>query len=99
MFLRAIVLLCLTAAWLSSEEKYSGPVPPKPDVLYLMHANNLAETEAGQAREEKRKNDSTYIVNGASSSARTPLAEPVFIVHARQIAPERLQLSNLHANN
>ncbi len=77
MFLRAFVLLCVTVGWLSSEEKYSGPVPPKPDVLYLMHANNLAETEAGQAREEKRKNDSTYIVNGASSPARTPLAEPV----------------------
>ena len=98
-FLRTIVLLFLTAAWLSSEEKYSGPVPPKPDVLYLMHANNLVETEVGQAREEKRKNDSTYIVNGASSSARTPLAEPVFIVDARQIAPERLELYKLEVKN
>src|SRR6266853_6668617 len=98
-FLRTIALLCLTAAWLSSEEKYSGPMPPKPDVLYLMHANNLVETEVGQAREEKRKNDSTYIVNGASSSARTPLVEPVFIVDARQIAPERLELYKLEVKN
>src|SRR6266849_5110892 len=99
MFPRTFVLLCLGAVWLQSEEKYSGPMPPKPDVLYLMHANNLVETEAGQAREEKRKNDSTYIVNGASSPARTPLAEPVFIVDARQIAPERLELYKLEVKN
>jgi hypothetical protein len=99
MFLRTIVLLCLTAAWLNSEEKYSGPMPPKPDVLYLMHANNLVETEAGQARQENHKNDTTYVVNGASSPARTPLAEPVFIVDARQIAPERLELYKLEVKN
>ena len=99
MFLRTIVFLCLTVGWLNSEEKYSGPVPPKPDVLYLMHATTLMETEVGQAREEKRKNDSTYIVSGASSPARTPLAEPVFIVDARQIAPERLELYKLEVKN
>jgi len=98
-FLRTIVLLCLAEAWLNSEEKYSGPVPPKPDVLYLMHANNLVETEAGQARQENHKNDTTYVVNGASSPARTPLAEPVFIVDARQIAPERLELYKLEVKN
>ena len=99
MILRTVVLLCLTAGLSNSEEKYSGPVPPKPDVLYLMHATTLVETEVGQAREEKRKNDSTYIVNGASSPARTPLAEPVFIVDARQIAPERLELYKLDVKN
>jgi len=99
MFLRTIVFLCLTVGWLNSEEKYSGPVPPKPDILYLMHATTLVETEVGQAREEKRKNDSTYIVSGASSPARTPLAEPVFIVDARQIAPERLELYKLEVKN
>ena len=56
-FLRTIVLLCLAAVWLHSQEKYTGPIPPKPDVLYLMHATTLVETEVGQAREEKRKND------------------------------------------
>jgi hypothetical protein len=99
MFLRTIVLLGLTAVWLMSEEKYSGPMPPKPDVLYLMHANNLVETEAGQARQENHKNDTTYVVSGASSPARTPLAEPVFIVDARQIAPEHLELYKLEVKN
>jgi len=99
MFLRTIVLLCLAVVGLNADDKYSGPVPPKPDVLYLMHATTLVETEVGQAREEKRKNDSTYVVSGASSPARTPLAEPIFIVDARQIAPERLELYKMDVKN
>jgi hypothetical protein len=99
MFIRTLVLPCLAMVWLSAEEKYSGPLPPKPDVLYLMHATTLVETEAGQAREEKRKNDTTYIVSGASSPARTPLAEPIFILDARKVAPERLELYKMEVKN
>jgi hypothetical protein len=97
--LLALLLLFLAAVWLESQEKYSGPLPPKPDVLYLMHATTLVETEVGQAREEKHKNDSTYVVSGASSPARTPLAEPIFIVDARQIAPEHLELYKMEVKN
>ncbi len=71
-------------------EKYSGPVPPMPDIPYLLHASSLVETEIANAREGK-KND-TYIIAGASSSARTPLAEPIFIIDARQIQPETFEL-------
>ena len=92
------VLLCLTAS-LNSQDKYSGPVPPKPDILYLMHANNLVETETGTARQENRKNDATYIINGASSPAKTPLAEPVLIVDAQKIVPERMELYKLDVRN
>jgi hypothetical protein len=97
--LLALLLLFLAAVWLESQEKYSGPLPPKPDVLYLMHATTLVETEVGQAREEKHKNDSTYVVSGASSPARTPIAEPIFIVDARQIAPEHLELYKMEVKN
>ncbi len=97
--LRAIVLLCLPAVWLSSQEKYSGPIPPKPDVLYLMHATNLVETEAGQARQENRKNENTYIISGAGSPARTPMAEPIFIIDAGQVVPDRLELYKLEVKN
>jgi hypothetical protein len=89
------VLLCLAAVSLTAQEKYSGPVPPKPDVLYLMHANNLVETELGQARQENRKNDAVYTISGASSPAKTPLAEPIFILDAQKISPERLELYKL----
>src|SRR5260370_28069071 len=64
-----------------------------------MHATTLVETEAGQARQENHKNDTTYVVSGASAPARTPLDEPVFIVDARQIAPERLELYKLEVKN
>jgi hypothetical protein len=74
-------------------EKYDGPVPPKPDIPYLLHASSLVETEVADARQGK-KND-TYTISGASSSARTPLAEPIFIIDARQIQPETFELYRL----
>ena len=89
-------LLFLAAmGFLSAAEKYTGPLPPKPDVPYLLHASNLIETETGQAREESRKNDTNYVIAGASSPARTPLAEPIFIIDAQKTSPERFELYRL----
>lgn len=88
-------LLFLVAIGLSGAEKYTGPLPPKPDVPYLLHATNLVETEMGQAREESRKNDTNYVIAGASSPARTPLAEPIFIIDAQKSSPERFELYRL----
>jgi hypothetical protein len=91
--------LLAAMAWLGADEKYDGPVPPKTDLPYLLHAKSLTETETAQAREESRKNETTYVVAGASSPARTPLAEPIFIIDARQIAPENLELYQLDVKN
>ncbi len=77
---------------LAPAQKYSGPRPAKPDVPYLLHAASLLETEAGEAREEKRKDDTAYVVAGAGSPARTPLAEPIFLLVAEKLAPEKLEL-------
>jgi hypothetical protein len=89
---RRIVPLVLAAAFAASAQKYDGPKPPKPDLPYLKHASNLVPTEAGEAREEKVKNDTTYSVAGASSPARTPLASPIFIFRAEKIVPEKFGL-------
>ena len=89
---RILCLLVLGAAWLSCQEKYDGPVPPKPDLPYLLQAKKLTEIEIGQAREEKRKDGPVHVVAGPSSSARTPLPEPIFILDARQLAPEKIEL-------
>ena len=52
----AISLSLLASALLSfGAEKYTGPLPPKSDIPYLVHADTLIETEAGDAREETRK--------------------------------------------
>ncbi|HTR39836.1 MAG TPA: hypothetical protein VMH80_28380 [Bryobacteraceae bacterium] len=79
--------VCLFAA-----EKYTGPIPPKPDIPYLLHASNLLETEPAQAHEGKRD---TFVISGAASPARTPLAEPIFILDARQLSPETIELYRL----
>ena len=87
-----LVGLLLVSAGVAQREKYTGPTPPKPDIPYLMHADNLIETEIAQATEEKRKNDTAYRVAGASSPARTPLAEPVFLLLSEKITPDSLEL-------
>jgi len=83
------------AALASAQRDYTGPRPPKPDVPYLMHADNLVETEASEAREESRKNESTYTISGATSPARTPLAEPIFLFLSDKISPDSLGLFRL----
>ena len=72
---------------------YTGPKPPKADMLYLVHADNLIPTEAGQA--EETKNANTYTIPGASSSVRTPLAEPIFLLQSDRVTPDSLELYKL----
>src|SRR2546422_7257242 len=50
-------------------QKYNGPQPEKPDLPYLVHADNLVATEAGEAKQETRKNDILYVIDGATSPA------------------------------
>ena len=95
MILRTAFALAAIAAAGIAAEKYTGPMPPKTDVLYLLEANRLIETETGQAREESKKDATIYSISGASSPARTPLSEPIFVIDARQIAPDRMELYKL----
>ena len=69
-------------------DKYDGPRPPQPDMLYPVHADNLVPTEAVEAKEES----GVYNVPGATSPARTPLAEPIFLIQSDKVLPERLEL-------
>jgi hypothetical protein len=86
-----IALAFVLVGCLAAAEKYDGPVPPKPDIPYLLHAATLVETEVADARQEGRKND-TFTISGAASPARTPLAEPIFIIDARQVQPDSFEL-------
>jgi hypothetical protein len=86
------------AAW--GADKYAGPRPPKADLLYLVHADNLIPTEAADAKEESgKKDEATYTLPGASSPARTPLAEPIFLIEADKVLPERLELYRWEVKN
>jgi hypothetical protein len=90
-----VVPLLFAALFAASAQKYDGPLPPKPDLPYLKHASELVPTEVGQAKEEKKKDDVTYIVEGAASSAKTPLASPIFIFKSDRISPEKFGLYKL----
>ena len=89
----------LSALALAGAEKYNGPLPPKPDIRYLMHADRLVPTEVSEAREDNRKNETAFVISGGSSSARTPLSEPIFIIEAQLIVAERLELYRLEVLN
>jgi hypothetical protein len=92
--MRSTIALALLIAAPLAAEKYEGPVPPKPDVPYLLHASSLVETEAAPARQEGKKAD-TFVISGPTSPARTPLAEPIFIIDARNVQPESFELYRL----
>ena len=92
---RVLSLFTLLGVSLVAADTYSGPKPPKVDVPYLVHADNLVETEGADAREESRKGEVTYTIAGATSRARTPLSEPIFIIQTKQLVADRIELYRL----
>jgi hypothetical protein len=99
MIRRILPLLLAVAFAAPAQQKYSGPRPAKPDLPYLKHAENLVPTEAGTATEEKKKDDILYAVEGAASTAKTPLASPIFLFEADKLNPDRLGLYRLEVRN
>ncbi len=96
MTFRTALVVPLLLASTGFAEKYSGPKPPKPDVPYIVHADNLVETEVLEAKEQKSKKDvMTYVIPGGNSTAKTPLASPIFLIQADKIAADKLQLFQL----
>lgn len=93
--MRAVLALLLCAGALWAQNDYTGPRPPKPDLPYLLAADNLIPTEATQATEQQKKDESIYTIPGATSPARTPLAEPAFLFESQKISPDTLGLFRL----
>ena len=90
MSMRSLVVLLLATLAIHADD-YTGPRPPKPDVLYLVHASNLIPTEVAEAQQEGKNND-TFSVSGASSPVRTPVAEPIFLLRSEKIKADALEL-------
>lgn len=97
--MRTSFVLCLCAVAALAQTKYSGPRPPKPDLPYLVHADNLVPTEAGEAKANERKDEILYTIPGASSPAKTPLASPILLLAAQKLDPARLQLYKLESKD
>lgn len=89
------LLFFTLAAGAAQAPKYTGPVPPQSDVLYLRHAANLLATEAAEVKAVTDKDDTRYTIAGETSPAKTPLPLPVFMVKAQALDPMKLQLVRL----
>jgi len=87
------------AVSLFAAEPYNGPRPPKPDLPYLLHADNLVPTEVADAIQETKKDDTTYAIPGATSTARTPVPEPIFLMQSEKLLPDKLELYRLDVKN
>ena len=83
------LLISAAALW---AQDYKGPVPPKADVPYLLHASTLVEVDAREAHQETKKDETTFWIEGTASPTRTPLAEPIFIMRADKLRPEKIEL-------
>jgi hypothetical protein len=96
-----VLLLLSVAAVAAWGQKYNGPMPEKEDLPYIVQADNLVPTEAGTAQEQKgkKKDETLYTIAGAGSSAKTPLASPIFIVKVKDLVPEKLGLYRLEVRN
>jgi hypothetical protein len=94
-----IAFALLTCTSLFGAEKYSGPRPPKVDVPYLVHADNLLETEVGMAKTEERKDTVTATLQGPMSPVKTPLSEPIFLIKTDKLLVDKIQAYRLDVKN
>lgn len=97
--MRRSLFVFLLLAGSGFAQNYSGPRPPQPDVPYIKQADNLIATEVADAKEEKRKKETYFVIPGANSTARTPLASPIFLVKTDKLDPSKLQLFKVTSKN
>lgn len=83
------VLLC---ASVGAEIAYKGPKPAKADLPYLVHGDQIVETDEGEAQQSEDKKRTVYTVAGSSAKARTPLSEPIFLMKPEKLKAEQLTL-------
>ncbi len=97
--LALVTLLAQAPMYGQSSLSSAPPEPPKADVPYLVHANNLVETEQARAVEQSSKKEQTYYVPGATSGVQTPMAGPEFLLKVENLDPDRLQLYRFESRN
>lgn len=99
MSLARIAFALLVTTGMFAAERYSGPRPPKVDVPYLVHADNLIETEVGKAKSDERKDTVVASIPGAASPAKTPLSEPMFLIKTDKLLVDKIQAYRLEVKN
>jgi hypothetical protein len=96
--MRKLSIALLAATTILAQSDYTGPIPPKADVPYLLHASTLVETQVSEAKQDSKKGATVFSIDGAASPARTPLAEPIFIVRTEKLNPDKLELYKFEVN-
>ena len=94
-----ILALSLLACLPASSADYTGPRPELPDTPYLVHASKLVALDVGEAKEESRKEGMFGSISGSSAKARTPMAEPIFIMETKAISADKLELYKFEVKN
>jgi hypothetical protein len=84
--------LFLLFAFRLAAQTYTGAMPPKPDLPYLLHADELVATEGTEAKQTDTKDGTTYTIPGSASPVKTPLASPIFLIKADKLVADKLQL-------
>jgi hypothetical protein len=92
-------VLVILAALASPALAEDSEVPPKADIPYLLQAGNLVETVHTVVTEERKNNTVTYVVPGVTSSIRTPLAGPEFVLLKEKLDPSLLRLYAFEVRN
>jgi hypothetical protein len=83
----------------AAQQKGAEPKPPKKDLPYLLEAEKLIPTDPQPATRSNSKDDQTITVAGASSPARTPLPEPIFLFLPGQIDATQFELIQFQISN
>jgi hypothetical protein len=94
---RALTGIFLALA-LAAQTKKPLPKPDKKDVIYIVHAATLVQTEIARPIPKDTGDSTTWSIPGESSLAKTPLALPIFTIDAAALAPEKLQLYQFTVN-
>jgi hypothetical protein len=90
-------LAALVAAGAVAQKKDSQPKPPRTDLPYLLQADKLLPTDITTAT--RSKDDQVITLNGATSTARTPLPEPIFLFSSGQISASQFELFHFQISN
>ncbi len=89
----------LVALFTAAAQKYNGPLPAKPDVLYIKQASDLIATELADVKSEKAGSGTRFTVAGSTSPVRTPVPLPIFLVKVDKLAPDQLQLYRMESKD
>lgn len=94
-----MTLAAIAATLAFPQQKGAATKPPKSDLPYLLEAQKLIPTDASPVTRSSSKSNESLSVPGVTSSARTPLPEPIFVFSQVQIKATDFELIRFDVAN